>query len=235
MFKKIEKIGLTILLCFLIINLTGCSEKETKENNNKSTTTSIKKPTTEEIQNNITAEAVGITEYGDYLIKLKNENNIPVYIEDVIVKFFDKEGNFAKKDSTHDSYFCIPANSEIVTYIWGYNQEFEKYSKSEIDIQFSEPFYEYFTENFEIKANDTGEQIAVTVVNNNDAELDAISINVAFLKNGKIVGIENGTSYEEGIESNGGTAYINVSYPKDSDFEDITYDDFKVYLISAHK
>lgn len=235
MLDKIKKFSLIVLLCFLTIALAGCSEEKTSHNSNTTTTESNKTLTLEEIQNNIKTEVVGITEAGDYAIKLSNENDIQVYIEDVIVKFFDEEGNFAKKESTYDNFFCIPANGEIITYIWGYEQDFGQYAKSEIDVTFLEPFYEYFTENFEIKSNDTGEQIAITVVNNNNSDLDFISVNIAFFRDGQVIGIENGISWEEGIEANGGTAYINVPYPQNDDYEDVSYDDFQVYLISAYK
>ena len=78
-------------------------------------------------------------------------------------------------------------------------------------------------------------QIAITVVNNNNSDLDFISVNVAFFRDGQVIGIENGISWEEGIEANGGTAYINVPYPQNDDYEDVSYDDFQVYLISAYK
>ena len=97
------------------------------------------------------------------------------------------------------------------------------------------PFYKYYTENFEIKANDTDKEIAITITNNNDSELDCIAINVVFFKEGKIVGIDHGISYDEGIKANGGVAYINVDYPEDNNNEEVSFDEFKVYLTSAYK
>jgi len=243
--KKIKAVFLIIFITlFVIFFLTGCSDNNKKTDSKKdNTTTSIssnkntnkKTKTKKEIKSNIEKEVLGITPAGDYVIKLKNRNDTQVYIDSISVRFFDENGNFAKKESTDDSFFCIPANSELVTYVWGYERDFEKYSKSEIELILEDPFYKYYTENFEIQSNDTNEEIAITITNNNNSALDCIKVNVAFFKEGQIVGIESGLSYEEGISSNGGIAYINVDYPLDTDYEEVSFDEFKVYLTSAYK
>lgn len=236
--KKIKNIALFLMCICICTILTGCSN-----NDNQKTTTTISTTqrnivkTEEEIKANISTEAMGITKNGDYVVKLTNNNNEQVYIEEVTVNFFDENGTFQKKENVDDSFFCIPANSEILTYIWGYDQSFEKYAKSEIKLSIGEPFYTYYTENFEIKANDTGEQIAIEVINNNKSELDCIRVNVVFLKEQEIVGIESGISYDEGIEAEGGKAYINVDYPsstKNKRYEEVEFDEYKIYLTSAY-
>lgn len=234
--KKVKVIFLVVLIIVLgLFCLTGCSNDKDKETTITSVSSTKKTKSEEEIKANIEKEVLGITKNGDYAIKLQNKNDSQVYIEDVSVRFFDKDGNFVKKENTDDSYFCIPANSEIVTYIWGYEQNFAEYSNSEIEIMLGKPFYKYYTENFEIKANDTDKEIAITITNNNDSELDCIAINVVFFKEGKIVGIDHGISYDEGIKANGGVAYINVDYPEDNNNEEVSFDEFKVYLTSAYK
>lgn len=234
---KVVVLAILILLIGMFI-LTGCSSGNGEGMNPTYTepeTIEDEEQAMEELKKNIEKEVMGITQSGDYVIKLKNNNDVPVYVDDVSVRFFDAEGNFVKKENTYDSYFCIPANNEVVTYVWGYDNNFSEYSKSEIEIMLGEPLYTYLSENFEVKASDTNEEIAVTIVNNNDAELDSMKINVVFLKEGSVVGIEDGNIYDEKIEANGGAAYINVDYPSDSDYEDVTFDEFKVYIISAYK
>lgn len=234
---KVVVLAILILLIGMFI-LTGCSSGNGEGMNPTYTepeTIEDEEQAMEELKKNIEKEVMGITQSGDYVIKLKNNNDVPVYVDDVSVRFFDAEGNFVKKENTYDSYFCIPANNEVVTYVWGYDNNFSEYSKSEIEIMLGEPLYTYLSENFEVKASDTNEEIAVTIVNNNDDELDSMKINVVFLKEGSVVGIEDGSIYDEKIEANGGAAYINVDYPSDSDYEDVTFDEFKVYIISAYK
>lgn len=225
-----------LVLCLLLIGYSYSDNKRIT-----TSTSTIKKETLkteEEIKANILTEEVGITKNGDYVVKLINNNNEQVYIEDVTVNFFNEKGVFQKKENVSDSFFCIPANSEILTYIWGYEQSFEKYDKSEINISTGKPFYAYYTENFEIKTNDTGEQIAVEVINNNKRKLDCITVNVAFFKDGKIVGIERGISYDEEIDAEGGKAYINIDYPTNSNNirnKEIEFDKHEIYLTSAYK
>lgn len=239
-FKKIASI-IFILIMGLFI-LTGCSGEDIdfkEQDSETKATNSIfkvnKNETKEEKMKEIEKEVLGITEGGDYVIKLKNPNNKQVYIENITVNFFDENDIFQKKEYTDDSYFCIPANSELITYIWGYGETFEEYAKSEINISKGDPFYTYYTENLEVKANDSGDQIAVEIVNNNNSDLDCIEVNVAFFRDGKIVGIESGLSYYEGIGAKGGKAYINVDYPYDSNYDDVVFDEFQVYIVSAYK
>ena len=218
-----KKLKIIVFSSFVVLigiaTLTGCSFDNTSSPTSTIVSKTEEKKTEEEIKSNIEKEVMGITKSGDY----------------VIIRFFDAEGNFTKKENSQDSYFCIPANTEVVTYIWGHNEDFDKYANSEIEVMLGDPLYDYYTENFEIKANDTKENIAVTITNNNDVKLDCIKINVSFIKDNKIVGIESGISYDEGIEANGGKAYINVDYPVDEDYEEVSFDKFEVYLISAYE
>lgn len=233
-----KKLKIIVFSSFVVLigiaTLTGCSFDNTSSPTSTIVSKTEEKKTEEEIKSNIEKEVMGITKSGDYVIKLKNNNDTQIYVDNVSIRFFDAEGNFTKKENSQDSYFCIPANTEVVTYIWGHNEDFDKYANSEIEVMLGDPLYDYYTENFEIKANDTKENIAVTITNNNDVKLDCIKINVSFIKDNKIVGIESGISYDEGIEANGGKAYINVDYPVDEDYEEVSFDKFEVYLISAY-
>ena len=237
--KNLKIIVLIIMILLIgIFALTGCANGNGEVMNPSYTepeTIEAEEQAIEELKTNIEKEVMGITPSGDYVIKLKNNNNTPVYVDDVSVRFFDAEGNFVKKENAYDSYFCIPANNEVVTYVKRYDNNFSEYAKSEIEVILGEPLYTYYSENLDVKANDTNEEIAVTIVNNNDAELDCIEVNVVFLKEGSVVGIEEGISYDEKIEANGGAAYINVDYPSDSDYEEVAFDEFKVYIMSAYE
>ena len=232
-----KRLFIIILSVLSLVCLTGCMNTSTKSNgsNSKTVVSSTSKKSKEELKANVKKEVLGITESGDYVIKLTNNNDEQFYIEDVSIRFFDSDGNFVKKVNAKDSYFCIPANGEVVTYAWGYGENFQEYSRSEIEILTDSPFYKYKTENFNIETSDTGREIAITVTNNNDIDLDCISVNVVYIKDEKVVGIENGISYEEGITSNGGKAYINVNYPHDSRYHDVAFEKYEVYIVSAYK
>lgn len=129
---KVVVLAILILLIGMFI-LTGCSSGNGEGMNPTYTepeTIEDEEQAMEELKKNIEKEVMGITQSGDYVIKLKNNNDVPVYVDDVSVRFFDAEGNFVKKENTYDSYFCIPANNEVVTYVWGYDNNFSEYSKA---------------------------------------------------------------------------------------------------------
>lgn len=188
---------------------------------------------TDKLKENITAEALGITSSGDFAFKITNNNDKPVYLDYVNVIFKDANGNFALKENGFVSYFSIPANSEVVNYVWGYSQDYSQYPIYEFDFQLSESWSseDMLCENFEVTSNNTGSQIAVEVKNNNNVATRSMNVVVAYYQGDKIVGVESGDAYEE--TAAGGTAYVNVDYPTNSRYQDVTFDKYEVYLLGA--
>lgn len=190
---------------------------------------------TDKLKENITAEALGITASGDFAFKITNNNDEPVYIDSANVIFKDANGNFALKESGFVSYFSIPANSEVVNYVWGYSQDYSQYPNYEFDFQLSESWSseDMLCENFEVTSNNTGSQIAVEVKNNNNVATRSMNVVVAYYQGDNIVGCEEGDAYEE--VAAGGTAYVNVDYPTDSRYRDVAFDRYEVYFLGANE
>ena len=244
--KKIDK-GKSIagiILCVITILLVIMTLQDVANTfNNTETTTSTnietgKQETTdnEELKKNITVEAIGLTENGDFAFKIKNNNNQAVFIDTVNTIFKDSNGNFMEKAESNDQFFGIGANSEIINYAWGYNKNFSKYSNYEFEIELSSEWMaeDIVVDNFEITSNNTGEQISVQVKNNNDTAFDSITVIVAYYRNGNIVGCVEGYANDTTTPANG-TAYINVYYPEDSNYDEVAFDAFETYLIEANK
>lgn len=188
---------------------------------------------TDQLKENITAEALGITASGDFAFKITNNNDEPVYLDSADVIFKDANGNFALKEEGDVSYFSIPANSEVVNYVWGYGQDYSQYPNYEFDFQLSDSWTseDMLCENFKVTSNNTGSQIAVEVKNNNNVATSSMNIVVAYYQGDKIVGCEEGDAYEE--VAAGGTAYVNVDYPTDSRYQDVAFDRYEVYFLGA--
>ena len=89
-------------------------------------------------------------------------------------------------------------------------------------------------DNFEMTSNNTGEQISVQVKNNNDIAFDSITVLVAYYRNGSIVGCVEGYANDTTTPANG-TAYINVYYPENSNYDEVSFDKYETYLIEASK
>lgn len=189
----------------------------------------------QKLKENVTVEGLGITANGDFAFKITNNNNKPVYIDSVNVVFKDANGNFALKEDGFVSYFAVPANTEVVNYVWGYGQDFSQYTNYSFEVQMSEYRSEddILCDNFEVTSNNTGDQIAVEVKNNNNESVRSMNIVVAYYQGDKIVGVETGDAYEE--TAAGGTAYANVDYPVDSRYQDVSFDRYEVYFLGADK
>lgn len=243
--KKTEKgkstagIILSVITIILVI-MTLQNISNTFNSTSSTTSTNIetgKQETTsnDELQKNVTVEALGMTKDGSFAFKIKNNNSQAVYIDTVNTIFKDADGNFMEKAQSYAQYFGIPANSEIVNYAWGYDKDFSQYPNYEFEVELSGDWMSENTvvDNFEITGNNTGKQISVQLNNNNDVSLESVNVLVAYYQNGTIVGCENG--YTNSTTAANGTAYINVDYPKDSKYKEVQFDDYKVYLIEASK
>ena len=141
-----------------------------------------------------------------------------------------------EKVSSDSQFFGIEANTETVIYASGFKKDFTKYPNYEFEFELSSEYMsrDIVMDNFELLANNTGEQISVQVKNNNDIEVENIHLLVAYYKNGKIVGCVDGYDFDTKAKAQG-TSYINISYPEDNQYDEVEFDDYKVYLIKANK
>lgn len=238
--KKLLKLVLTIImLSSIVVMMTGCGDDDTsssksKKKSNNTTNNSVVEEESTNKNGVVEVEYLGITEYGDFAYKVKNNGKKPAYIESVDTIFKDADGNFVKKEESDVQYFTVEPNSEVVNYAWGYDEDYSQYPNYEFEVKYSDSYMKdyYFTEGFEVTSNDTGKQIAVSVKNNNKKDVESMKVLVAFYNGGKIVGVQTG--YASGAVKSGETGYINISYPYDSDYNKVTYDKFETYLLSAY-
>lgn len=237
--QSIAGIVLSVITIFLIVATLNVNFSE----NSGDTTTSKnietgKQETTnnEDLKKNIIVESIGLTKNGDFAFKIINNNSQAVFLDTVNVIFKDKDGNFMEKVQSDAQYFGIGANSEIINYAWGFQKDFSQYSNYEFEIELSSSWIsqDIVVDNFEMTANNTGKQISVQVKNNNNVSFDSIIVLVAYYQNGKLVGCQNGYANTTTTAANG-TAYINVDYPEDSHYDEIKFDDYKLYLIEASR
>lgn len=205
------------------------------DTSNNSRERSQKTISDEELKSNIEIEPLGIVKNGDFVIKVNNNNDVPICISDLEVIFKDNNNNFIEKKEVDSSFFGIDKKSETVVYVYSYSDDnFTKYSNYEFNYEFANIYDSFVYSNFEINANNTGKQISVTVKNNNDIDLSSILVNVVYYFDNQIVGCETGYANQTTTSANG-TAYINVDYPENSDYDKVKFNDYKVYLVQAGK
>lgn len=182
---------------------------------------------------NIDIRQIGITEFGDLVIEVTNNNDGHVCISNVNTIFKDENGNFVKKVQSAQSFICIPAHSSTLVYDSAYEGDFSNYATCEFSCELANISESFLYGNLEIKASNTGEQIAVTVTNNNNEAIDSCELIAAFYRDEKLVAISEGSSSD--VVSKGENAYININYPYDKDYENIDFDTYKVYFVQASK
>lgn len=190
----------------------------------------------EPTKENIVIEKLAVINKNNLVISIKNNNSSKVVIDNISAILKDENGNFIKKANCMDTNIPLNAGQNTVSYVWEYDFDFSNYSNVEFTFEINNntsgmfPANLYICDNFEITANDTGEQIAVTVKNNNK-EKAAVTLNALYYKDDKIVGF-SGLNITDDIDS-GSQGYINIPYPYNEDGDTISFDNYKIYFVKG--
>lgn len=226
-----KKIMTCLLSISSIILLAGCSIKipliPNSNNNTKVNEVPESKTITKKTNpsDNIETDA-STSANGKLIVFITNKNSEAVSLE-IEVEFYDENNQLVK--SGKDSLNGVRPNSEAALEIYETPENYSTYkiyADAEID-----DFYITYDKELEVSDNNTGEEIAVQVKNNSENKIDWLSISVVFYKEGKTVGIS------EGLESDikaGRSANFNISYAYDKNYDDVEFDDYKVFINEAY-
>ena len=162
---------------------------------------------------------------GKLILFIENKNDKPVKM-DIEVEFYDDENKLVK--SGKDSLTGVRANSEVAIEIYDTPEKYADY-KIFVDAEYDD--YLVFDKELEMTDNNTGEEVAVQVTNNSEDNIDWISVSVVYYKDKIPVGIS------EGLESDikpGRSANFNIGYAYDKNYDDVEFDDYKVFINEAY-
>lgn len=183
-------------------------------------------------KDNIEVEKVGLTKAGDLVVKVTNNNEDSVCISQIKANFKDENNNFVYSDNAYTSYVVIPGKTTILTYFWGYGEEYDKYPNVVFQTELANSLDSFVYSGIELKANNTGDQIAVTVKNNSGEQISSVQVVVIYYQDDIVVGAERGSTSSSAAD--GEETYINVEYPKDNTYKDVSFDKYELYYINAH-
>lgn len=214
-----------LILCFSVDS--NNSSTGTGITNDSGSGTSTVSVTTEKVK----VEKVGLTKAGDLVVKVTNNNKGSVCLSSITANFKDSSGNFALKKEAEDSFVVIPAESYTLVYFWGFDENYSQYSEVSFKTELANISDDFATTGIKLSSNNTGSQIAVTLKNNSGKEIKYSRVVVIYYKDNEVVGAKTG--YDDSTISNGSDAYINVDYPEDSNYNNVSFDKFEVYYINA--
>ena len=183
--------------------------------------------TTEKVK----VEKVGLTKAGDLVVKVTNNNKGSVCLSSITANFKDSSGNFALKKEAEDSFVVIPAESYTLVYFWGFDENYSQYPEVSFKTELANISDDFAATGIKLSSNNTGSQISVTLKNNSGKEIKSSRVVVIYYKDNEVVGAKTG--YDDSTVSNGSDAYINVDYPEDNNYDNVSFDKFEVYYINA--
>lgn len=215
-----------VIIGFMVFGLTGCGSNSAQPNStgtNTSSGSNTNKNSAVELEKNITSSGA-ITDLGKLIVFVTNSNKVAVDME-IEVEFYDANGVIVGSDS--EDLRAVGAGAEIAVDMWSTPSSFDNY-KIYVDVEQTNEI-SYF-DKVELVHNNNGEEIAAQVKNNSDDTIEYITVSVVYYQGDKVVG------YDDGIEvdvKSGRSANFTLYYPYNSDYRDIKFDTYKVFVNEA--
>ncbi len=232
-----KKISILVFAIILLIGMTGCTKNakpsstgtndgasSTGKNTNNEKNKNEKSYSPSELEKNVTSSG-SVDESGRLVVIVKNNNKVDVDLN-VEAEFYDANGGIAGSDS--DDLYAVGAGSEAALSMISTPENFDNYK---IYIDAEETEHKSYLKNVEISSNDNGEDIVAQVKNNSNDTIESIDVSVVFYKGDKIIGYSDGTEIDT---KSGRSANFTLSYPYDKEYNDIKFDNYKVYLNGAY-
>ncbi len=180
--------------------------------------------TSSSIEKNITArgeKALNST----FVVFAKNDNRFAVDME-IEVEFYDAQGKFL--GSSSDDLMAVGAGKDIAIEMLNAPANFATY---EIYVDAEETEETQYFDEISMTHNNTGEGIVVQVKNNSDEMIEFITVSVVYYNQGKVVGLAD--AIDSDVKA-GRSGNFNLNYPYDSNYENVQFDDYKVFVNEAY-
>lgn len=181
-------------------------------------------PTQEPNEENSNVTGV-VVPSGDLVVFTKNNKNVAVDM-DFEVEFYDENGMIV--GSSINYLTAVGAGREVVVEMSNTPKNFSTY-KIYVDETESEEI-EYFDE-IKVVHNNNGEEIVVQVKNNSQDEIKYMTVMAVYYNQGKVVGIDEDMASEI---AKGRSGNFTLDYPYDSEYNDVQFDEYKVYVTEAY-
>lgn len=228
----IAVVSVVVLVTIIVIVLNGKRWPVTEENN-ISTGTNINSGTSSkdtrlynptELEKRVKVDSA-VTEDGNLVVFITNNNDVIVDIE-TEVEFYDANGTFV--GASKGSLQAIGKGIEVALEIWDTPTNWDNY-KIYTNLEQSNS-YCYF-DKLNVTHSNNGEKIAIQVANNSADIIESITVAVVYYQDNNVVGIED--DFESDIRS-GRTANFTLDFPHDSEYNNVKFDNYKVFVNEAY-
>lgn len=154
---------------------------------------------------------------------IKNNSNKVLDVEAAIA-YYDEEDNLIYSEPENAFGMAPGAQMAVEFYV---DEEIEDYYRYEIELEAEESYWDAIPiDELVIKNNNTGSKVTTQVTNNSGKDNLYITANVIYFKNGKVIGFD----YESKSNvNNGKTANFTFDYPRDKNYNKISFDEYEVY------
>ena len=219
-----RKQRITALTLVMTLLMSGCGPKVPNSTGTNTSTGNGNANPTENLEKNIVSNGA-LTERGKLVVFAKNNNkvNIDLTIE---VEFYDANGTLVGSDK--ESLYSVGAGSEVAVELYDTPESFTKY-----DIYTDatvESITKSYADSIEISHNKT-ENVVAQVKNNSNDVISAMQVAVVYYQGDKVVGYDYG--YESDIKP-GRSGNFNFSNPYNNNYDDIDFDNYKIFVNEAY-
>lgn len=179
-----------------------------------------------QVPNEENSKATGVlVPSGNLVVFAKNNKKVPVDME-FEVEFYDE--NDVIVGSSRDSLTAVGAGKEVVVEMSNTPKSFSTYKIYLDELESEET--EYF-DKIKVAHNNNGEEIVVQVKNNSEDEIENMTVTVVYYNQGKVVGVDEAMEFDI---AKGRSGNFNFNYPLDSEYNDVQFDEYKVYVTEAY-
>ncbi len=238
---KNKMLNIILVLVVLSLVLIGCSdnkqdvaglqnsgvrEEEIYDDDFDNYMENIKKEREEkerELTENIEARGE-FTLDGRFVMFIKNNNDSIVNL-DIEVEFYDKDGAFLGSEKEYLT--AIKGKREVVV-----DTDIDlKASKYDLYVDAIESMDKEHFDVLSISHNVNGDKVLAQIKNNSEDIIDSIMATVVFYSEEKIVSADSGRDFDL---KPGRTANIDFFVPHDKNYDEMKYDDYKIFITEAY-
>lgn len=219
-----KKVVSLLTIVFGVLLVSGCAPKVPNSTGNNTSSGTVNSKPTEQLEKNIKSSGA-LTESGKLVVFAKNNNKVSIDLN-IEVEFYDESGTLVGSDK--ESLYSVGAGSEVAVELYDTPSSFAKY---EIYTDATvESITKSYADSIEITHNKT-ENVVAQVKNNSDDVISAMQVAIVYYQGDKVVGYDYG--YESDIKP-GRSGNFNFSNPYNSNYDDISYDNYKIFVNEAY-